>query len=168
MASYQLLGDHLVKFEPSFELVGDNWAFQSIESPDKLLGDCCTEFEPPYELLGDHCTTFEPPGRVLIDHWVRLQTHDVLVDEHRLECVAVVELEALVDHHLGPSDSLSGEDVETLPGSLLVARENWMALDSPPLEHHNSWMKVLDGHPAGYEDSSGNLKFKTKNANCHD
>ena len=57
-----------------------------------------------------------------------------------------MEFEALVDHHLGPS---SGEDLETLPGSLLVARENWMALDSPHLEHHNSWMKVLDGHAAG-------------------
>ena len=179
VASYQLLGDHLVKFEPSFELVGDNWAFQSIESPDELLGDHCTEFEPldevlgdycttfedPDELLGDHCTKFEPPGRVLIDHWVRLQTHDELVGEHRL---GFVEFEALVDHLLGPSDSLSGEDLETLPGSFLVARENWMALDSPHLEHHNSWMKVLDGHPAGYEDLSGNLKFKTKNANCHD
>ena len=78
-----------------------------------------------------------------------------------------MEFEALVDNHLRPSDSLSGEDLETLPGSLLVARENWMALDSPPLEHHSSWMKVLDGYPASCEESSGNLKFQTKNANCH-
>ena len=127
-----------MKLEPSFELVGDHWAFQSIEAPDGLLGDHCTEFEPPDEqlgdrctkfeapdeLLGDPCTQFEPPERVLIDHWVGLQTHDELVGDHRLEFVAVVEFEALVDHLLGPSDSLSGEDLETLSGSLLVAREN--------------------------------------------
>ena len=111
------------------------------------------KLEAPVGLLSDSCTELEAPGE--------------LVGKHRLEFVAVVEFEALVDHHLGPSDSLSGEDLETLSGSLLVARENWMALDSPPLEHHNSWMKVLDGHPAGYEDSSGNLKFQTKIANCY-
>ena len=105
-----------------------------LEAPDGLLSDCCTELEAPDELMG----------------------------EHRLEFVAVVEIEALVDHLLGPSDSLSGEDLEALPGSLWVAWENWMTLDSPPLEHHNIWMKVLDGHPAGYEDSSGNLKFGQK------
>ena len=38
-----------------------------------------------------------------------------------------------------------------------------MALDSPHLEHHSSWMQVLDGHPVGCEDPSGNLKFKTQN-----
>ena len=86
--------------------------------------------------------------------------------EHRLELEAVVEFEALV-HHLGPSDSTSGKVLETQSGSLLVAWENWMALDTSHLEHHSSWMKVLDGHPAGYEDLSGNLKFQTRNANCH-
>ena len=105
-----------------------------LEAPDELLSDCCTELEAPGELVG----------------------------EHRLEFVAVVEIEALVYHLLGPSDSLSGEDLEALPGSLWVAWENWMALDSP---HHSGWMQVLDGYPAGYEDSSGKLYFK--NANCH-
>ena len=100
-----------------------------LEAPDGLLSDSCTELEAPGELVG----------------------------KHQLEFEAVVEFEALVDHLLRPSDSLSGEDFETLPGSLFVARENWMALDSPPPEHHSSWMKVLDGHPVVYKNSSGKL-----------
>ena len=68
------VGDHLVKFEPSFELVGDHWVFQSTEPPeppDEMLGDHWTKFEAP-ELLGDHCTEFEAPDELLGDHCTKL------------------------------------------------------------------------------------------------
>ena len=71
-----------------------------------------------------------------------------------------MKFETSGDHHLGASDSLS----DSLSGSISVAQQDCMALDSPHLEHHSCWMQVLDnGHPAGCEDSSGNLKFKTQN-----
>ena len=62
------VGDHLVKFELSFELVGDHWVFQSTEPPEELLGDYCTEFELSDELLGHHCTEFEAPDELLGHH----------------------------------------------------------------------------------------------------
>ena len=153
------VGGHLVKFENSFELVGE---LESPEPPGELLGDHCTKFGSPDELLGHHYTKFEPLVEVVIDHRVELQSPGELV-EHRLKFEVVVKFETSVDHHLGASDSLS----DSLSGSVLVAQQDWMALDSPLQEHHSSWMQVLDdGHPVGCEDSSGNL-HKSKNSLLH-
>ena len=84
-----------------------------LQTHDELVGDHCMKLEAPDELVSDCCTELEAPGE--------------LVGEHQLEFEAVVEFEALVDHLLGPSDSLSGKVLETRSGSLLVA------LDSPPI-----------------------------------
>ena len=138
--------------------MGDHWAFPSIEPPeppDELLGDHWTEFEPPDELLGGHCMEFEPLVEVVIDHRVELQFPGELVGEHQLKFEVVVKFETSADHHLGASDS-------SMSGSVLVAQQDCMALDSPHLEHHSSWVHVLDnGHPAGCKDLSGNLKSRT-------
>ena len=146
---------HCTEFEPPDELLGHHCT--EIEPPDELVGDHCTEFEPPDELVGDHCTKFESLVEVVIDYWVELQSPGELVGEHPLKFQVVVKFETSADHHLRASESLP----DRLSGSVLVAQKVWMAVDSPHLEHHNSWMQVLDnGHPARYEDSSGNLKLK--------